>query len=134
VDEALRGDGLGEGEETGVGAALFAKAFKDQGILVVEHGLEPLASDVALAFAINGVAHLHVVGGDRLGNSAGRAADSEEPAGHLLSRADFGEGAVGGFVEIDTERLLVRADALVRGADAFWFHGTPIMSRAGGAD
>ena len=71
--------------------------------------------DVALSVAVDGVAHLHVVGGDPLGDGARRAADAEEPAHHLLARADFREGSVPARIEVNAQSLLMRVGLL--GAD-----------------
>ena len=84
-------------------------------MLVVEHRLEPLPADVALALAVDGVADGHVVGRHALGDRAGGAADAEEPAHHLLPGADLGKRAVAPRVEVDLQRLGVRIDdALTR--------------------
>lgn len=50
------------------------------------------------------------VGRNGFGYGSGGAAGTKEPAGHFLSGADLGEGAVLGRVEVDLEGLLVRAD------------------------
>ena len=83
--------------------------FQEQRVFVLEHRLQPLPADVTFARTINRVAHGHVVGRNRFGDGAGRAADAEKPARDLLPRADLGEGAVFRRVQIDLERLLVRA-------------------------
>ena len=75
----------------------------EQGVLVVEHG-ERRSRDVAAGLAVDRVADGHVVGGDGLGDRAGRPADPEEPAGHLLAGADLREGPVNGG-----SRLISRA-------------------------
>ena len=76
---------------------------------MVEHGFQPLAADITLGVAVNGVADRHVVGGDGLGDGARRAAHAEKPARHLLARADFGKGAVLAGIQIDLQRLLMSA-------------------------
>jgi len=43
--------------------------------------------------SVKTVADRHVICGDRFGYRGGGLADVEEPAGHLLPRADFGEGS-----------------------------------------
>ncbi len=85
------------------------QALQQQAVFVIEHRLQALAADIAIGVAVNGVADDHVVGRNGFGDGAGRAADAEEPAGHFLSGADFGEGAVLGRVQVDLERLLMRA-------------------------
>ena len=104
---ALGGDGVGEDEEARVLAALRREAFGHQTEFIVEHRLEPLAADVAARGAVDGVRDGHVVGRDALGDRARRAADPEKPARHLLPRADLGEGAVLGVVQVDLDGLLV---------------------------
>ena len=133
MDVTLRGNRLSKGEEAGVVAALSGEAFEQQAILVIEHGGEALASDVALALAVDGVAHKHIVGGDALGHRARGAADPEEPARDLLPRANLGEGAVLGRVKIDAQRLLMRADAVEGGAGEFRFHGPRVSGGITGA-
>ncbi len=82
------------------------QALEIQLLLVVEHRLQTLATHVARARAVDGVAHLHVVGGDALGDRAGSTADAEEPAHHFLPRADLGEGAVEAGIEVDLQGLV----------------------------
>ena len=74
--------------------------------------LKTLPADIPLARPVHGVRHGHVVGGDRLGHRAGGAADVEEPARHLLPRADLGKGAVAGGVDVDAQRLVMRAERI----------------------
>ena len=102
-------DRIGKHKEAGGGAALFLQTFLQQGVLVIQHCFQPLAADIPLGAAVNGVADDHVVGRNGFGDGAGGAADAEKPPGHFLSRADFREGAVFGGVQIDLERLLMRA-------------------------
>ena len=107
LEMAARGDGIGEYEEAcGIAAPGF-EAFEHELVLVLEHDLEALAADVAIAVAVDGVADDHVIGGDALGDGAGGATDAEEPAGDFLACADLGEGAVFAGVEVDAEGLLV---------------------------
>ena len=98
--------------------------FQEQRVFVLQHRLQPLPADVALARAINRVAHSHVVGRNRFGDGAGGAADAEKPARDLLPRADLGERAVFRRVQIDLERLLVRARY-------FALHTYPIIQEPG---
>ncbi len=92
---------VGEGEEGLVGAAAPREALEVQGVLVIEHRLEPRPADVALRLAVDGVADRHVVGRHALGHGARGPADPEEPADHLLPGADLGEGAVAVRVQVD---------------------------------
>ncbi len=112
---AVRGDGIGKDEEAGGLAALGVEPLAHQVVLVLEHGLEALAADVAVAMAVDGVADDHVVGGNALCDGPGSAADAEEPPGDLLARADLGKRAILGGIEVDAEGLLV-------GVDEFGFH------------
>ena len=105
--EAARRDRVGEGEEGRVVAALDAQPLEVEIVLVVEHALQALARDIAVATPVDGVGDLHVVGRDRLGDGPGRGADLEEPAGDLLPGADLGEGPVAQRVEVDAQGLLV---------------------------
>jgi hypothetical protein len=100
---------VGKNKKAGRRAAFLLQAFQQQRVLVVQHGFQPLAADIAIGMAVNGVADGHVVGRNGLGDGAGGAADAEEPPGHLLPGADFRKGAVFGRVQIDLERLLMRA-------------------------
>ena len=75
--------------------------------LVVEHRLEALAADIAVAGAVDRVADRHVVGGDALRDRPGGATHAEEPAHDLLAGADLGKGAVAARVEVDREGLLM---------------------------
>ena len=59
---AARRHGVRKGEELRVRAALLAEPLDEQGELALQHGGEPLPADVALARAVNRVAHRHVVG------------------------------------------------------------------------
>src|SRR4029453_8517705 len=77
-------------------------------ILAVEHLLEPLAAHVAVALAVDAVAHRHVIRADRLGDGTGGAAHGEEPPPDLLAGADLRDGPVPGPVGIELERLLAR--------------------------
>src|SRR6185369_2935784 len=80
--------------------------------LALEHRLEPLPRDVARARAVEVVADLLVVGGDRLGDRAGRSAGREEPPRHLLAGTDLGERSEDRRVEIEVQNLLVGAERL----------------------
>ena len=73
---------------------------------MVEHGLEAAQGDVALGLAVDGVAHLHVVGRHGLGDRSRGAAGPEEPAGDLLTSTDLGDGPVPAGVEVDLQGLL----------------------------
>ena len=105
---AARGHRVGEDEELGLVAALAVETLDQQVVLVIEHRLQPLPADVAIALAVDGVAEGHVVRRHRLGDRARGAADAEEPARHLLAGANLGERAVPDGVEVDLEGLEVR--------------------------
>ena len=93
-------------KETLVMAAAGGQLLEDLLEFLLEHGLEALAADVAFGFSIERIADAHVIGRDGFGNRAGRAADGEEPARHLLSAADLGESSVGGGIEIELQGFL----------------------------
>ena len=114
--EAARRDRVGEREERRAVAALRAEPLEIEPLLVVEHRLEPLAADVALAGAVNRVADLHVVRRDALGDRAGGGAGVEKPAHDLLARADLGERAVETGIQVDPEGLVPRRNGM-------WSHG-----------
>ncbi len=91
---ALGGHRIGEGEEPGTLAASVGEVVGEGAVLVVEHRLEALSTDIAAARTVDGVGDGHVVRRDALGDRARGAAHPEEPAGHFLPRADLGEGPV----------------------------------------
>ena len=109
----VRSHGIGKNKKSGLVPALFIEPLEKQTIFVIQHGLQALAADVTIGRAVNGVAHPHVVGGNGLGDCAGRAARVEETARDLLARPDFGKGAVLGGVEVDLVRLLAGAYFIV---------------------
>ena len=105
-------DGVGERKEAAAGAPALAKLTLELRPLALEHRLEPLPRDVARARAVEVIADFLVVGGDRLGDRAGRGAGREEPARHLLARTDLGERSEDRRVEIEVQDLLVSAERL----------------------
>ena len=100
---------VGKDKKPGRRPAFFPQPFQQQPVFVIEHRFQALAADVTIGVAVNGVADGHVVGGNGFGNRAGGAAHAEKPARHLLPGADFGKRAVFGRVQVDLERLLMRA-------------------------
>ena len=125
VLEAASGHGVGEGEEGGGGAAARAECLHEQVELAREHGLEPLAADIALGGAVESVADAHVVGGDGLGDGARGAPHVEEPGRHLLPGPDLRDGAVLDPIEIELEGLL-----LGRGVGAGHARNQPVTPEA----
>src|SRR5882672_1103830 len=109
--EASRGHRVGECKETFAVAVLLAKLVGHLRELVIEHGVQPLAADVALGLAIDSVADGHVVRGDRLGDRSGGAPSLEKPASHFLSTAYLGDGAVRSCIKVQCQRLLPRAES-----------------------
>ena len=101
--------GVGEGEESSAVSPRGLQPLQIEAVFVVEHALQPLARDVALATAVDRIADGHVIGGHGFGNRAGRAADLEKPARDFLPGADFGKSAVEERIEIDLEGFLVCA-------------------------
>ena len=120
---AARHDRVGEREEAVLVAALVVQPLDVELELLVEHALQPPGGHVPVRLAVDGVADRHVVGGDRLRDRAGRAADPEEPAHHFLARPDLRDRSVPARVEIDAQRLLVRVRLLV--ADDELGHPSP---------
>ena len=109
------GNRVGKGEEGGGVAAALLQAAEVQGVLVVEHRLQPRPADIALALAVNGVADGHVVGRNALGDGARGAAHVKEPPHHFLPGADLGKRAVAALVEVDVQRFMVGAQDLMPG-------------------
>lgn len=107
------GNGVGEGEKSGGVAAISFQAFEVQVLLIFEHGLETILANVALTFAVDGIADLHVVGRDAFGNRAGSSPGLEEPADDFLAGSDFCEGAVAFGVEVDLQ-------GFVESGQGFW--------------
>ena len=103
--ETARRDRVGKNKKRALVAHLLVQPLDQQVILMIEHRLQPVAADVAIARAINRVAELHVVGRHGFRDRAGGAADLEKPPRHFLAGADFRKGAVFLRVEIDLERL-----------------------------
>ena len=98
---------VGEHEEPRVRLACRTELAPQQLPLAIEHRVEALAGHVAGPRAVEVVADLLVVRGDRLGDGAGRRADAEEPARHLLPRPDLGKRAVDLRIEIDAQGLVM---------------------------
>src|SRR6266850_2096785 len=109
--EASRRHRIGECKETFTVAVLFAKLPRQLRELVIEHGVQPLAADVALGRAVDPIADGHVVGGDRLGDGSGGGAGLEKRAGHLLPAAYLGDGAVRSCIKVQCQRFLSRAES-----------------------
>ena len=75
-------------------------------------------ADVTSIFlhTVDRVGELHVIGGHGLGDGAGRGTRLEKLARHLLAGANFDDGAVFLFVQVDAQRFFQRgaaADILV---------------------
>src|SRR5262249_15322794 len=107
--EAPRGDGVGESEEPDLGSPEAAQLLLHRLVLAIEHRQKTLSRDVACALPVALVAEGLVVCADRLGDRARGSAHAEEPVGDLLPGPDFGEGPVVARVEIELERLAMRA-------------------------
>ncbi len=105
--EAAGHHGVGEGEERRAVAPGVTQAVEVELELVVQHRLQPGHGDIPVGGAVDGVADGHVVGRHRLGDRPGGAAGPEEPAHHLLTGPDLGDGAVPTGVEVDAQGLLV---------------------------
>src|SRR5919108_3878034 len=94
-------------------AAARSEAQYELSEYMLKHRFQPLTADVARRRPIECVADCHIVCGDGLCHGARGSADVEEPARHFLTRADFGEYAIGQRIEIDGERLLLSAGAKI---------------------
>ena len=92
-DDVDLGERLGQ---LAVRSRAFVRQQHDDVGAFVEHRHEAGARYVALRLAVDAVAHLHVVRRHRLRDRPGGGPDLEEPAGHLLPGADFGDGSVDG--------------------------------------
>jgi hypothetical protein len=110
---ALRRDCVSEYEKLRGVPALRPQPFRQQAVLMVEHGGKSLPRNVALRLAVNRIADHHVVSRNALGNGARRAAHAEKPARDLLSGADLRKRPVLGLVQVDLQRLLMRADVFL---------------------
>src|SRR4029077_12537557 len=76
-------------EEGAFVSDLIAEAFKQEAVLVIDHFLETLATDIAIGRSVYRIAESHVVSGHRLGNGPGCAADMKKTTRHLLPGSDF---------------------------------------------
>ena len=112
--EAASRDGVGKDKKRSVVSKFFIQPFDQQIVLVVQHRLEPVATDIAVGCSVNGVAKRHVVGRYSFGDCSRSAPDMEKSSSDLLAGADLGEGPVLLRVEIDLERLLIGADIHLR--------------------
>ena len=60
---------------------------------------------IPVGCSIHGVRNGHVIGRDRLGNSAGCCPHAEKPPGHLLTSANFSKGAIPQRIQVDFQCL-----------------------------
>src|SRR5436190_15636048 len=74
---APRHHGIGESEERRTFAAFLTQPLYVEVKFAVEHRLEPAARNVSVSVAVNGVAHLHVIGRHALRDRPRGAADPE---------------------------------------------------------
>jgi len=110
--EAARDDGVGEGEEGGCITPLLAQALDIEHEFTVKHRLKPVARDIAVTTAVDGIAHDHVVGGNAFGHGARSRADPEEPPDHFLTGSDLREGSIPSGIQIDFQSLVVGVQIL----------------------
>src|SRR5262245_28673272 len=112
---APRRHSVGEREERVRVTAAWSELLGQLRKLVVEHGLQPLPTDVPLGAAIERITHRHVVRRDRLCHGAGSAPDLEEPARHFLAASGFGEDPIRHRIEVERESPVACAQSrLVR--------------------
>src|SRR6187402_1625618 len=76
---------------------------------MIDHRREPGRGDVAFRLAVDGVAHCHVVCGNRLCHESRGAGCAEETVCRFLPRADFGKSAVNQRIEVQLQGLVVGA-------------------------
>ena len=98
---------ISKGEERPLGSAFLVEALHEQGVLVIEHLAESLATHEARALAVDGIREGHIVGRDCLGDCSCSTTHMEKPACHLLTCPDLGEGPVDGLGHVDLEGLLI---------------------------
>src|SRR5262249_8851207 len=98
-----------EGEEADVRPAERTELRLQGLVLAIEHRQQALARHVAGAVPVSLVAEGLVVGADGLGDGARCSADPEEPVGDLLTGTDLGKRPVVAGVEVELERLPLRA-------------------------
>ena len=108
--EAARGDRVGEDKKCFFGPKFSVESLDEEIVLVIQHCLETHAADIALRRSINRIAECHVVGRHGLGDSARCAAHAKESARYFLSRTNFSERPILGWIQIDVEGLLISAN------------------------
>ena len=106
VLEGPRPHRIGKGEKCRVTAARRPQSLRQQRILMIQHGDEPVPRNIAGTVSVDGITHLHVVSGNALRHGPGSPAHPEKPGRRLLAGADFREGAVFGGIKIELEGFL----------------------------
>ena len=106
-------NGVGEGEKRRSIASTVTQPVDIELILVVEHRLQPTHRYVPIGFAVDGVAHGHVVGRYGLGDRPGGTPYPEKPSGDLLARPDLRDRPVPPRIQVDPQRLLMGIGAEV---------------------
>ncbi len=101
----------------------------EQGVLAVQHRLQPFAADKVRGSSVERIADVLVICRNRFGDRGRCFADVKEPAGHLLAGADLGECAVPCGVEIDLQCLLMGAARLLGHWRFHSYHPTPGCKR-----
>src|SRR6478735_5358989 len=76
---------------------------------MIDHRRETSRGNIAFGMTVNGVAHRHVIGGNRLGHEARGAGGAEEAVRRFLARTDLGEGAVNQRIEVQLLGFVVGA-------------------------
>jgi hypothetical protein len=92
--ETSRRNRVGKNEKCALVAEFVPEPLEQEIVFVVEHGGESLAADVTIGWTVDRVAKGHVVGGHRLRDRPGRAANVEKSPRDFLSGADLRERAV----------------------------------------
>src|ERR1044071_1348442 len=115
----LSSDSVCEYKKAGFGTALIAQAFEEQIVFIGEHGVKPLAADIAICRPINSVANSHVIGRDGFGNRSGSATGAKEPAGNFLAGANFCKSAVSSGILVNALSFLAGIQQVV-GQDEYY--------------
>ena len=94
-------------------AANVPQSVQIQLMLIVQHCLQSLATDVARCAAIDCITDFHVIGGHALRDCPRTTSDPEKPAYDFLPGADLSKGPVTSWVEIDIQRFLMSVEGVL---------------------
>jgi len=91
---------------SGIARAALHQALDQQAVFVIHHLAQTLDAHIALCFAVDDIADLHIVGRRCFGNRPRCRPGAEKLPRHFLPRANLDNGAVLLFVEVDIEGFL----------------------------